>query len=60
MESVGSKQPKGRYYPLKGGAERLAAWEAARGIWSSRDPDPIAWHEASKLEWERGLPPLHW
>lgn len=47
---------KGKYYPLKTGEERLKAWEAIRGMWKDRDPDPIAWHEASRKEWDRDLP----
>jgi hypothetical protein len=49
---------KGKYYPLKTGKERSEAWKAIRGMWKDRQPDPVAWHKASRKEWDRDLPEL--
>jgi hypothetical protein len=57
-KTVPKESPKGTYYLLKTGKDRLAAWEAVRGMWKERDPDPIVWHEASRKEWDRELPSL--
>jgi hypothetical protein len=51
-------QKKGKYYPPKTGKERSEAWKAIRGIWKDRDPDPVAWHAASRKAWDRPLPEL--
>ena len=50
---------KGKYYPLKTGKERVEALQAIRGMWKDRDPDPVAWYEASRKSWDRDLPELN-